>query len=225
MEDIRYKDISKVVGIDDNTLLKVSLEIQTNHIKMKVFKIEPYTIEDFVTKINKIDFFDKLSVLRKKYSLEFSYTEDELRYLYLDYIKDEYIAFKEESDLKESQELFSNLDKYEGKSMPIVKWLATFSNEILDKSIMEFAPSIVSKIEPLDSESIKRINSLDSYDNINQFVVYMGNMKKYRGCIGCIEKTRDNEEASSLVCFHGKGKDKKSQGKLWCSNDNLLVII
>lgn len=225
MEDLKYKEISKIVGIDNKILLRVSLEIQTNHIKMKAFKITPYRIEDFVKKMNKIDFYDKLVVLRKDYVEKFNYAEDTMRRVYMEYITDQYAVFEKESEFKEIQENFSNLDNYTGTSMPIVKWLSTFSNEVLDMSIMEFVPSIVSKIESIPLDKIEPINYTDEHDNINEYVVYMGNMKKYRGAIGYIEKIRDDDDATTLVCFPGKGKDKSGIGKLWCSNDNLLAII
>lgn len=227
MDDLRYKQISEIVGIGNNSLLKVSLEIQTNHIKMKTLKLTRPTIDDFIEKINKISFENKIKDLKE----QSNQTDEDLNandiendkkdyYCYLEYIKSKYIDFLNETKWIEEPELLSNLDNYRGISMPIVKWISGFSNEILDDSIMEFVPAIVKKITPIDIDENYLYNNFPK----RKYYVYVGSMEKYKCCIGSKEKTRDNKESPVLVSFPSKGKTKDTPGKLWCNEANLLEI-
>ena len=221
MEDIRYKEISKIVGIYGKSLLKVSLEIQTNHIKMSLHKLIPSSLDDFITTFNTIDLKQKIKIVTGENIEELYLNIDEgtVRDFFVEYIKQSYKDFQEKKEWKETSELYANIDKYKGKSIPLTKWIGGFANEILDESIMEFIPSIVAKLKSIE-ERFDIVNN----ENLGDFVLYMGDFKKYRGCIGKIEKRREDNDAPTLVTFLGKGKREDIQGKLWCSDDNLLSL-
>lgn len=223
MEDIRYKEINKIVGFNDKNLLKVSLEIQTNHIKLKLYKLKPQPVEDFVLDFNNINWNEKCNEILKidEYN-EGSITEtteEEIRELTVEYLGEKISNLSKRENWVEYPELSSNLDKYEGTSLPLLKWISSFSNEILHHSIMCFVPDFVKKIESIEDAQLNfKDYSLDDY------VLYMGANEKYRGCIGTIERRRDSEDSPTLVEFPGKNKSTKATGRFWCNDDNLLAL-
>ena len=224
MEDIRYKKIKKVVGYNSKALLEVNLEIQTNHIKFSLCKIRPKSIKDFVYDFNQMSWKEKLNCILDTNNLAegtvIDITEKEIREEIINFIYDEIDFLKEKENWIIEDEDIENLKKYKGKSMPLVEWLSTFSNKILDGSVIAFAPDIIRSIEGLKTipEEIADIYSFDEY------VLYMGPNEKYRGCLGLIDNFRENDEASTLISFPGTKKASKGPRKLWCNDENLLSI-
>lgn len=222
MEDIRYKKITKIVGVNSKNLLKVSLEIQTNHIKMKLNKLRPESIEEKILNFNQISWSKKLGMILKNTNIqddEINLTEKDIRDMVLNYLKNNVIVEDKVESWKECPEVSVNIEKYHGPSIPLIKWLYNFSNEILDESIMKFVPDIVMDIKDIQYDDVET-----KTEYLDEYVLYMGAMDKYRGCIGLIEKTRNDAEAPTLVAFPGKSKTTNAPGRLWCNNDNLMDI-
>lgn len=225
MEEIRYKEINKIVGFNNENLLKVSLEIQTNHIKLKLYKLKPQSIEDFVLDFNNINWNQKYNKILRidEFSEDsiFEITEEEIRELTVEYLEEKINNLNKRENWVEYPELSSNLDKYKGTSLPLLKWISSFSNEILHHSIMCFVPDFVKKIESIEDTQLK----LKDY-SLDEYVLYMGANEKYRGCIGTIERRRDSEDSPTLVEFPGRNKStsKGKTGRFWCNDDNLLSL-
>lgn len=218
MEDILYKKLIKHVGKKKDALLRIELEVQTNHIKLKLSKLSPISTIDSINRFNSLKWEDKLKEVLRESNISdvTSLTEDDIRNLVSSHIK----SFQEKVvALKSEDEFEKNILDYTGPSLYLVKWLYTFSNEILHDSVMEFVPAIVSKID-----EVERPLKIEKDSLPDNYILYMGPKEKYRGCVGEIVDTRpDNENPTLIYCEKTAGGNNAS-GKLWCSDCNLMIL-
>lgn len=217
------QSLNLVVGKRGNEFLKIEIEVQKNHFKMNLINLSPISIDEALEDFNSIEWLEKTSsLLKDKTQKEYKNDYDDISDIdiVVSHTKSLFKILKKRNRLTNAYEIESNIDEYEGESIPLVKWLYSFSNRILDYSIMEFVPQIIKKIKEVDIENI----TIDLTEDLKEkYFLYIGSKKKYKGCVGKLVSTRENSDANSLIEFPGK-RDGKTTGRMWCSLENLVLI-
>lgn len=217
------QSLNLVVGKRGNEFLKIEIEVQKNHFKMNLINLSPISIDEVLEDFNSIGWLEKISSLLKnkvQKKCENDYDDTSDIDIVVSHIKSLFEILKKRNRLTNAYEVGNDIDEYEGESIPLVKWLYSFSNRILDSSIMEFVPQIIKKIKEVDIENI----TIDLTEDLKEkYFLYIGNKKKYKGCVGKLVDTREHSDANSLIEFPGK-RDGKTTGRMWCSLENLVLI-
>lgn len=217
------QSLNLVVGKRGNEFLKIEIEVQKNHFKMNLINLSPISIDEALEDFNSIEWLEKTSsLLKDKTQKEYKNDYDDISDIdiVVSHTKSLFKILKKRNRLTNAYEIESNIDEYEGESIPLVKWLYSFSNRILDYSIMEFVPQIIKKIKEVDIENI----TIDLTEDLKEkYFLYIGSKKKYKGCVGKLVSTRENSDANNLIEFPGR-KEGKSTGRMWCSSENLVLI-
>lgn len=226
--DVRPQTLSLVVGKKENEFLKIELDVQKNHFKMNLINLSPISVEKVLEDFNSIEWLDKISSLLKNTSQKedsnyYNVSDVETIEIVVNHVKKLFDVVQTKT-LLNTYEIENNISEYDGDSIPLVKWLYSFSNRILDDSIMEFVPQIIQKIKEVDMGN----TIVDINDNLNEelnekYFLYIGDKQKYKGCVGKLTNTRELANATYLLEFAGK-KEGKSTGRMWCSLDNLVLI-
>lgn len=219
------QNLSLVVGKKENEFLKIEIEVQKNHFKMNLINLSPISIDEVLEDFNSIEWLEKTSSLledkiQKEYESDYDMDNIDVVNIVISHTRSLFEILKQRNRLTNAYEIESNIDEYEGDSIPLVKWLYSFSNRILDYSIMEFVPQIIQKIKEVNIENTK----IDLKEDLEEkYFLYIGNKKKYKGCIGKLVTTLEGSDAKTLIEFPGK-REGKSTGRMWCSPDNLVLI-
>ena len=224
-EYIALQSLSLVVGKKENEFLKVEIEVQKNHFKMNLVNLSPISLNEVLEDFNSIEWLEKTSSLlkdkiRKECESGYIIPDIDVVDVVVNHVKSLFEILKKRNRLTNTYEIESNIDEYEGESIPLVKWLYSFSNRILDYSIMEFVPQIIQKIKEVDIVNTK----IELKEDLKEkYFLYIGEKKKYKGCVGKLVNTRENSDANNLIEFPGKNNGK-STGRMWCSSENLVLI-
>lgn len=219
------QNLSLVVGKKENEFLKIEIEVQKNHFKMNLINLSPISIDEALEDFNSIEWLEKTSSLledkiQREYKSDYDIDNIDVVDIVVSHTRSLFEILKQRNRLTNAYEIESNIDEYEGDSIPLVKWLYSFSNRILDYSIMEFVPQIIQKIKEVNIENTK----IDLKEDLEEkYFLYIGNKKKYKGCIGKLVTTLEGSDAKTLIEFPGK-REGKSTGRMWCSPDNLVLI-
>ena len=219
------QNLSLVVGKKENEFLKIEIEVQKNHFKMNLINLSPISIDEVLEDFNSIEWLEKTSSLledkiQREYKSDYDIDNIDVVDIVVSHTRSLFEILKQRNRLTNAYEIESNIDEYEGDSIPLVKWLYSFSNRILDYSIMEFVPQIIQKIKEVNIENTK----IDLKEDLEEkYFLYIGNKKKYKGCIGKLVTTLEGSDAKTLIEFPGK-REGKSTGRMWCSPDNLVLI-
>lgn len=219
------QNLSLVVGKKENEFLKIEIEVQKNHFKMNLINLSPISIDEVLEDFNSIEWLEKTSSLledkiQKEYESDYDMDNIDVVNIVISHTRSLFEILKQRNRLTNAYEIESNIDEYEGDSIPLVKWLYSFSNRILDYSIMEFVPQIIQKIKEVNIENTK----IDLKEDLEEkYFLYIGNKKKYKGCIGKLVTTLEGSDDKTLIEFPGK-REGKSTGRMWCSPDNLVLI-
>ena len=173
------QSLNLVVGKRGNEFLKIEIEVQKNHFKMNLINLSPISIDEALEDFNSIEWLEKTSsLLKDKTQKEYKNDYDDISDIdiVVSHTKSLFKILKKRNRLTNAYEIESNIDEYEGESIPLVKWLYSFSNRILDYSIMEFVPQIIKKIKEVDIENI----TIDLTEDLKEkYFLYIGSKKKY----------------------------------------------
>lgn len=206
----------KIIGFKNASILKANISFEENQVKVVLEKGTNQSLMEVLSSIQNLSFEEKVNYLQTEgYDIDENYENFFIKLI--EYIDDKNILKTiNEEDFEFEEEDIKFAKKYRGANVHLIDNIKYFQNK-------ELSTDVISMINSICNKSLT-----DEYSNqvINQMtdtVVYVGQNKKYEGCIGMIVETR-NDVASKLVEFPGKYNDNGTVCAYWVEPKNLIFI-
>lgn len=204
-----------IVGIQGNSILECTIELEANHIKIFLRKGTIKKIEDFIKNFNSIEWEEKTNSILKEDDVD----EETIRLKIKDYVEKETdLSSITTDDFVFDDESIDNVKNYNGEHINVIDNMKYFTNRILPTQVIDMLNDFNNNIEDISNKDVAITSMLSG---MSDFVLYMGPNQKYRGCIGKHVKTRD-DEASLLIEFPNKYRDSGKIARFWSKPSNLV---
>ena len=211
-----------IVGCKENEILKINIEVETNHIKLNVETGVLMKVVDFINSFNTTALSEKNSEILVDEANNQEISEETIREKFKQFVLDKNdVSQYSYNDFIFSDESFEKIRTYKGKSIDIVDNLRFFNRKILNRQTMEMVSSFIDTIEEIKIEQ-NTIN--DIVKGIREYVIYMGPNEKYRGCIGKVVRYREDDNATHLIEFPNKFRDSGRIARFWSKPENIVFF-